>query len=332
MAVKAVEKIWMNGEFVDWADAKIHVLSHVVHYGSSFFEGIRCYKTKAGSAIFRLDEHTKRLINSAKIFRAEIPYSHEEINQGIIDTILVNNLDACYIRPIAYRGFDDLGVNPLNNPVDLTIAAYEWGSYLGKGAIETGIDVCVSSWRRSAPNSMPTMAKIGGAYMNSQLIKMEAIVNGYSEGIALDLNGYVSEGSGENVFVVYEGTIFTPQISNSILAGVTRKSVIELARNMGYEVKETNIMREMLYIADEMFFSGTAAEVTPIRSVDKSIIGNGIPGKITKELQSAFYDIVENGNDKFNWLTFIGGDNKIINMPPVKKNIKSLSSKEDVTM
>jgi branched-chain amino acid aminotransferase len=327
MPLKEVEKIWMNGKFIDWADAKIHVLSHVVHYGSSFFEGIRCYKTKAGSAIFRLDEHTKRLINSAKIFRAEIPYSHEEINQAILDTIAVNNLESCYVRPIAYRGYDELGVNPLNNPVDLTIAAYEWGSYLGKGAIDTGIDVCVSSWRRSAPNSMPTMAKIGGAYMNSQLIKMEAIKNGYSEGIALDLNGYVSEGSGENVFIVYEGIIFTPQISNSILAGVTRKSVLELARDLGCEVRETNIMREMLYIADEMFFSGTAAEITPIRSVDKCIIGNGIPGKITKDLQKAYYDIVENGNDKFNWLTFLDGENKILKMPSVKR--KSLNEMED---
>jgi branched-chain amino acid aminotransferase len=329
MAVKAVEKIWMNGKFVDWADAKVHVLSHVIHYGSSFFEGIRCYNTKAGSAVFRLDEHTKRLINSAKIFRAEIPYSFDEINQAIIDTICINNLEACYIRPIAYRGFDDIGVNPLNNPVDLTIAAYEWGSYLGKGAIETGIDVCVSSWRRSAPNSTPTMAKIGGAYMNSQLIKMEAITNGYSEGIALDINGYVSEGSGENFFLVYEGIIFTPQISNSILSGVTRKSVIELALDMGYEVRETNIMREMLYIADEAFFTGTAAEITPIRSVDKCMIGKGIPGEMTKSLQKAFFDVVENGHDKHNWLTFIDGENKIINMPSSVK-MQSLSSKKDL--
>jgi branched-chain amino acid aminotransferase len=312
MALKAVEKIWMNGKFVDWSDAKIHVLSHVVHYGSSFFEGIRCYKTKSGSAIFRLGEHTKRLINSAKIFRAEIPYSYDEINQAIIDTIAINNLEECYVRPIAYRGFDDLGVNPLKNPVDLTIAAFEWGSYLGKGAVERGIDVCVSSWRRNTPDTLPTMAKIGGAYMNSSLIKMEAIMNGYSEGIALDVNGYVSEGSGENIFIVYENEIYTPNISNSILPGVTRKSVIQIANDLGYKVKETNIMREMLYIADEAFFSGTAAEITPIRSIDKNIVGKGEPGKITLELQSAFFNIIENALDKHKWLTFIEGRSKIM--------------------
>ncbi len=312
MPIKEADKIWMNGKFVNWDDAKIHILSHVIHYGSSFFEGIRSYKTKQGSAVFRLDDHIRRLINSAKIFRAEIPYSLEQIREGIIETIKVNNLDACYIRPIAYRGYDEIGVNPLNNPVDLTIAAYEWGSYLGKGAVENGIDVCVSSWRRSAPNSTPTMSKIGGAYMNSQLIKMEALVNGFSEGIALDAQGYVSEGSGENIFMVYEGIVFTPQISNAILPGVTRKSILHLAKEMGYEVKEADIMREMLYIADEIFLCGTAAEITPIRSVDKTIIGKGSPGKVTKQLQEAFFDIVENGNDKFGWLTFIDDEKKII--------------------
>ncbi len=307
MSIKAVEKIWMNGKFVDWADAKIHVLSHVIHYGSSFFEGIRCYDTKRGSAIFRLDEHVHRLINSGKIFRAAIPYSFEEIHKAIIDTITVNNLKACYIRPIAYRGYDELGVNPLKNPVDLVVAAWEWGAYLGKDAIENGIDVCVSSWRRSAPNSMPTMSKIGGAYMNSQLIKMEAVTNGYSEGIALDSSGFISEGSGENVFLVYEGIIFTPMISNAILPGITRKSIIQLAKDLGHEVRETNIMREMLYIADEIFFAGTAAEITPIKSVDKCKIGKGSAGIVTKQIQGAFFDIVNNGNDKHNWLKFIDG-------------------------
>lgn len=310
MPVKAVDKIWMNGKFVDWDNAKIHILSHVIHYGSSFFEGIRCYKTKAGSAIFRLDDHIRRLINSAKIFRAEIPYSHEEIHNAIIETIKINNLEVSYIRPIVYRGYGDIGVNPLNNPIDLSIAAYEWGTYLGKGALENGIDVCVSSWRRSAANSMPTMAKIGGAYMNGQLMKMEAKIDGYTEAIALDTNGYISEGSGENLFLVYEGHIFTPGFANSILPGITRKSVIQLATEMGYVIKETDIMREMLYIADEMFFTGTAAEITPIRSVDKMIIGKGTPGKITKSLQEAFFDIVVNGNDKYDWLTFVD-DKKI---------------------
>jgi branched-chain amino acid aminotransferase len=318
MAVKAVEKIWMNGKMINWDDAKIHVLSHVIHYGSSFFEGIRCYKTKRGAAIFRLDEHVKRLIFSAKVFRADIPYSYEEICEAIIDTIRVNNLEACYIRPIAFRGYDDLNVNPLNNPVELCIAAYEWGSYLGKGAIESGIDVCVSSWRRSMPDSLPTMAKIGGAYMNSQLVKIEAITNGFSEGIALDANGHISEGSGENIFLVHDNVIYTPGISNSILAGVTRKTVIRLAKDIGLEVKEGNIMREMLYIADELFFTGTAAEITPIRSVDKTIVGDGTPGKITRELQNAFFDIVRNGNDKYNWLTFIDGKEMIFSLENLK--------------
>jgi branched-chain amino acid aminotransferase len=320
MPIKEVDKIWMNGKFVDWANAKVHVLSHVLHYGSSFFEGIRCYATKQGPAVFRLDEHVKRFINSAKIFRAEIPYSYDEICDAILDTIKENNLEACYIRPIAYRGYDDIGVNPLNNPIDLAIAAYEWGSYLGKGAVENGIDVCVSSWRRSSPDSMPTMAKIGGAYMNSQLIKMEAIVNGYSEGIALDAQGYISEGSGENIFLVNDGIIFTPQISNAILPGVTRKSVIHLAKNLGYEVKEINIMREMLYISDEVFFAGTAAEITPVRSVDKTLIGKGSKGKITAQLQEAFFDIVKNANDKYSWLAFVDNEKKIY---PLSSNLKA---------
>ncbi len=318
MALKAVEKIWMNGKFVDWNDAKIHVLSHVIHYGSSYFEGIRCYKTSAGSAVFRLDDHSKRLINSAKIFRAEIPYSQKEINEAIVETIRINGLEAAYIRPIAYRGYGDLNVNPLNNPVDLTIAAYEWGSYLGRGAVENGIEVCVSSWRRNVTGSTPSLAKIGGAYMNSQLIKMEALTNGFSEGIALDSQGYVGEGSGENIFIVVDGVLYTPQVSNSILKGVTRDTVITLATHMGYKVNETSIPREMLYIADEMFFSGTAAEITPIRSVDKNVVGKGIPGKVTRELQSAFFDIVQNANDKHNWLTFIEDTKRIIPLSPSK--------------
>jgi branched-chain amino acid aminotransferase len=312
MALKAVEKIWMNGKFVDWDDAKIHILSHVIHYGSSYFEGIRCYKTNAGSAIFRLSDHTKRLINSAKIFRSEIPYTQKEINEVIIEILRINGLEAAYVRPIAYRGYGDLSVNPLNNPVDLTIAAYEWGSYLGRGAVENGIEVCVSSWRRNSTNTTPAMAKIGGAYMNSQLIKMEAIQNGFSEGIALDTQGFVSEGSGENIFLVLDGVLYTPEVSNSILKGVTRETVMTLAREIGYEVVETSIPREKLYVADEMFFTGTAAEITPIRSVDKNVVGKGIPGKITRELQAAFFDIVHNANDKHNWLTFIDDSKRII--------------------
>ena len=318
MAVKAVEKIWMNGKLVNWEDAKIHVLSHVIHYGSSFFEGIRCYKTNHGRAIFRLEDHVKRLILSARIFRAEIPFSFEEICSGIIESIKVNELESCYIRPIAYRGYEDLNVNPMKNPVDLVIAAYEWGSYLGKGAIESGIDVCVSSWNRNAPNTTPTLAKIGGAYMNSQLIKMEAILNGYSEGIALDQNGYVGEGSGENLFLVFDSVIYTPGLHNSILAGITRKSVMQFAKDAGYTIIESNIMREMLYMADEMFFTGTAAEITPIRSVDKMIIGKGKPGHVTLQLQEIFNEMIVNGNDKYGWLSFIDRDKKIIDLESIK--------------
>jgi len=318
MPIKSAEKIWMNGQFVDWRDANIHILSHVIHYGSSYFEGIRCYKTVQGPAIFRLDEHSKRLINSAKVFRAEIPYSQKELNDAIIQTINVNNLDECYIRPIAYRGYGDLGVNPLKNPVDLAIAAYEWGSYLGKGAVENGIDVCVSSWNRNAPNTTPAMAKIGGAYMNGQLIKMEAIENGYTEAIALGVNGYVSEGSGENVFLAIDHKLYTPTVASSVLLGITRDTVITLAREMGIEVIETNIPREELYIADELFFTGTAAEITPIRSVDKNIVGHGTPGTITKDLQAAFFDIVRNANDKRNWLTFVHEKEKIMHLQTSK--------------
>lgn len=305
MPIKNVDKIWMNGKFVDWKDANIHILSHVVHYGSSYFEGIRCYDTLKGPAVFRLNEHVKRLIQSAKIFRSEIPYSIDEIEKAIIDTIKINKLNSCYIRPIAYRGYGDLGVNPLKNPVDLAIAAYEWGSYLGKDAIENGIDVCVSSWRRNSPDTTPAMAKIGGAYMNSQLIKMEAVLNGFSEGIALDTNGYISEGSGENIYLVLGNELYTPGIYNSILSGITRLTIKTLSQDLGYKVIEGNILREMLYIADEVFFTGTAAEITPIKSIDRNKVGNGKIGTITKKLQIAFYDIVENGNDNHNWLSFI---------------------------
>ena len=317
MPVKKVEKIWMNGKLVNWDDAKVHILSHVIHYGSSFFEGIRCYKTPQGPAVFRLSDHVKRLIFSAKVFRAEIPFSHDEIFDAILTTIKTNELENCYIRPIAYRGYDDLNVNPLKNPVELTIAAYEWGSYLGQGAHESGIDVCVSSWRRSTPDTTPTMAKIGGAYMNSQLIKMEAITNGFSEGIALDVNGYVGEGSGENLFLVHDNIIYTPGIHNGILSGITRKTIMTIAKEMGYQIVEGNLMREMLYMADEMFFSGTAAEITPIRSVDKMNVGNGMPGKVTKQLQEAFFDIVKNGNDKYGWLTYVDGNEKILKMQKI---------------
>lgn len=305
MAVKPVEKIWMNGKLVNWDDAKIHVLSHVIHYGSSWFEGIRCYETKRGSAIFRLKEHIDRLFDSTKMYRSDIPYTREEVMKACKETIKANKLKACYIRPIAYRGYGDVGVNPFGCPVDLSIAVWEWGKYLGPEALEKGIDVKFSSWNRAAQNTFPTMAKAGGNYLNSQLIKMEAIVDGYVEGIALDVNGVVSEGSGENLFVVKNGTIMTPLFVNAILPGITRNSVIQIAKDAGIPIVEGNIPREMVYIADEVFFTGTAAEISPIRSVDKIQIGEGKIGPITKELQKRFFDIVENGNDPYGWLDFV---------------------------
>jgi len=303
MAVKKVEKIWMNGALINWDDANIHVLSHVVHYGSSWFEGIRCYDTKNGPAIFRMDAHIRRLFDSAKIYRTEIPYTEAQIAEAIKKTILANKLRACYIRPIVYRGYGDVGVNPLGCPVDISIAVWEWGAYLGAEALEKGIDVCVSSWRRPTPGTSPAMAKSGGNYLNSQLIKLEAITNGYVEGIALDAQGTVSEGSGENIFVIRDNTIYTTPFGSSILPGITRDSIITLAKELGYPVMEMAIPREMLYISDEVFFSGTAAEVTPIRSIDKIVVGAGHAGPVTKKLQHAFFKIIQSGKDKHNWLT-----------------------------
>ncbi|MEN6593286.1 MAG: branched-chain amino acid transaminase [Methanobacterium sp.] len=299
-------KIWFNGELVDWTEANIHVLSHVVHYGSSVFEGIRCYKTPKGSAIFRLKEHVKRLFNSGKIYRMDIDYSVEEFSQAIIDTIKANDLDECYVRPVIFRGYGKLGVHPLENPLEYVIAAWSWGKYLGEEALEKGVDVGISSWRRLAPNTMPNMAKAGSNYMNSQLAKMEAMENGYDEAIMLDYQGTVSEGSGENVFLVYEGALYTPPLSSSILPGITRDSIIKLAESMDIEVRQENIPREMLYIANEVFLTGTAAEVTPIRSIDQIKIGNGEKGEITSKLQEKFFSIISGyQEDKYNWLTYV---------------------------
>ncbi|MBI3004104.1 MAG: branched-chain amino acid transaminase [Ignavibacteriales bacterium] len=305
MPVKKVEKIWMNGTLTNWDDAKVHILSHVIHYGSSWFEGIRCYDTKKGSAIFRLDAHLRRLYDSCKIYRAEIPYTKQQIEQAIKETIRANNLKACYIRPIVYRGYGEVGVNPTGCPVDVSIAVWEWGAYLGKEALEKGIDVCVSSWQRAAPNTFPTIAKSGGNYLNSQLIKLEAIAGGYVEGIALDTTGNISEGSGENIFLVRDKTVLTPPIAAALLPGVTRSSIVTLAKDLGYSVVELTLPREMLFTAEEVFFTGTAAEITPIRSVDRIPIGEGKPGPVTKELQKAFFDVVQNGNDKHDWLNFV---------------------------
>ena len=297
--------IWFNGEFVPYEDATIHVLSHVVHYGSSVFEGIRCYDTDAGSAIFRLDEHMQRLIDSAKIYRMDAGYSLDELNAAVVETVERSGLPECYIRPVTFRGMGPKGVNPLGNDVDTFIAVWEWGAYLGDEALEHGVDVEVANWNRMAPNTLPAMAKAGGNYLNASLVKMNAVKNGKTEGIMLSVDGHLAEGSGENLFVVHNGTIYTAPTSLSILPGITRDAVITLAEERGYTVEEKSIPREALYIADELFFTGTAAEVTPIRSVDNYTIGSGSCGPITRELQEAFFEIVHEGNDPHDWLTFV---------------------------
>ena len=297
-------KVWMNGKIVDWADANIHIGSHIVHYGSGVFEGARCYKTPNGSMFFRLHEHMRRLFDSAKIYRMDYGLDQGAMTQAVIDTVIANGLEACYIRPIIYRGYHTLGVNPLPCPVDAAILVWEWGAYLGPEALEKGVDVRVSSWTRSAPNTFPAMAKSAANYANSSLIKMEAIVEGYSEGIALNPEGLVSEGSGQNLFVVRDRVLYTPPLAASVLPGITRDTIMTLARDKGLSVREQDIPREMLYIADEVFFCGTAAEVTPIRSIDKIQIGAGRRGPVTASLQTAFFDYI-NGvlPDSHNWLT-----------------------------
>jgi branched-chain amino acid aminotransferase len=302
MALQKTEKIWHNGKLIRWEDATIHVMSHVVHYGSSVFEGVRCYQLPSGPAIFRAQEHMQRLLDSAKIYRIDLDYTRDELVSAMVELVKHNGVSPCYIRPVVLRGYGEAGVNPLNSPTEVYVINYPWGKYLGVEG--EGVDVCVSSWTRLAPNTLPAMAKSGANYMNSQLIKMEAIINGYVEGIALDANGYVSEGSGENLFVVRNGVLQTAPLGNSVLPGITRDSVLQLARELGIPVLETGIPREMLYIADEVFFTGTAAEVTPIRSVDKISVGEGATGPVTKAIQKEFYAIVRGQKpDRFNWLT-----------------------------
>jgi len=299
-------KIWMNGRLVPWNEANIHIASHVVHYGSSLFEGFRVYDTPKGSAVFRLEAHTKRLFNSCKMYRMDIPYTMDEFNAAVIETIKANGQASCYVRPVVYRGYRTLGVDPFPNPVDCAILVWEWGQYLGEDALAGGVDVCVSSWWRMAPNTFPALAKAGANYMNSQLIKMEAILDGYAEGIALNVQGHISEGSGENVFLVQNGAIYTPPLSSSVLPGITRDSVIALIRELGLKIVEETIPREMLYVADEVFFTGSAAEITPIRSIDKIIIGSGRRGPVVQKLQDAFFAYI-NGEreDTFRWLTYL---------------------------
>ena len=304
MAIKHFQKVWHNGEFIPWNEATIHVASHVVSYASCLFEGIRCYDTPQGPGIFRLKEHTDRLVNSCKIYRMELQFTRDQLAQAMVELVRVNNVKHCYLRPVIFRGFGEVGVNPLKNPIEIYLLAWEWGKYLGDEALRQGVDVCVSSWQRIAPNTLPAIAKAAANYMNSQLVKMEALTNGYVEGISLDASGHVSEGSGENLFIVRDGKIITPPLSSSILPGITRDSVITLAHELGYTVIEQAISREMLYIADEVFFTGTAAEITPIRSVDRIVVGKGQPGPITLSLQERFLSIVQGqAEDKYGWLT-----------------------------
>jgi len=307
--IKKSEVIWFDGKLVPWDEAKVHVLSHVMHYGSSVFEGIRCYETESGPAVFRLDAHLRRMMDSCRVYRMDIPFTRVALADAILETIRANHLASCYIRPLVFRGYGELGVSPLNCPVQVIIAAWEWGAYLGAEALEQGVEVGVSSWRRMAPDTFPASVKAGGHYANSQLMKMEAIRYGYAESIALDVFGYVSEGSGENLFLIRDGVLYTPPLSSSILGGITRDCVLTLAEDLGYEAREATLTREMLYLADELFFTGTAAEITPIRAVDGIVIGPGRRGPITTQIQSAFFEIVSGKvPDRRNWLTPVSGD------------------------
>ncbi|MFW5709775.1 MAG: branched-chain amino acid transaminase [Chloroflexota bacterium] len=302
----AAEYIWRNGEFIRWEDATVHVTAHALHYGSSVFEGIRAYATPEGPAVFRLQDHTQRLIDGCKVARIAIPYTAEQLDEAIIETIKRNGHESCYIRPLAFRGAGGLGVEGRKSPTEVIILTMDWGRYLGQEAIDNGVDVQISSWRRIAPNTMTSLAKIGGQYVSSQFITMEAKDNGFAEGIGLDVNGYISEGAGENIFVVSKGKVYTPGNWSSILMGITRDSVITILNEMGYEVHFENMVREMLYLADEIFFTGTAAEITPIRSVDRMPIGTGTRGPITKAVQERFFAIVSGEQpDQYGWRTLV---------------------------
>jgi branched-chain amino acid aminotransferase len=303
---KTSELIWHNGEMIPYEQATTHILSHAIHYGSSVFEGIRAYDTPKGPAIFRLKDHIKRLYDSAKIYRIEIPYTEDELMQACKDAVKANGFTNAYLRPFAFLGNVGLGVHPKSHKADVSVAAMEWGTYLGDGSLEAGVDACISSWTRLAPNTMPTGAKAGGNYLSSQLITAEAKRHGYVEGIALDVNGYLSEGAGENLFVIKNGVLFTPPTTACILPGLTRDTIMKLARERGYEVREEAIAREALYLADEFFMTGTAAEVTPVRSVDQIQIGEGKRGPITAELQQAYFELVKGQSEDSNgWLDYI---------------------------
>jgi branched-chain amino acid aminotransferase len=306
--VKKSEKVWLDGQLVPWNEATVHVASHAIHYGSSVFEGIRAYSLPAGPAVFCLDAHLDRLWNSCKVYRMEIPYARDDVKRAIMETIIANEYTSCYIRPVVFRGWETLAVNGRSCPTHVSVITVEMGKYLGADALENGVDAGVSTWRRMAPDTHPAAAKIGGQYINSQFIAMEAADHGYSEGIALDINGYVSEGSGENVFIVKRGDLYTPLLANSILDGITRRCVMTLAGNLGIPVHEASLPREALYLADEAFFCGTAAEITPIRSVDGVVLGRGKRGSVTTRLMEEFFGIVEGkAPDRHGWLTPVKG-------------------------
>lgn len=298
--------IWKDGSFIPWADATIHVLSHSVQFGSSAFEGIRCYNTPKGPAIFRLREHLQRLLMSCKIYRMDVPYTVDDLVQGSRELIARNGVESCYLRPMVVRGYGTAGMVPIGSPIEVYLPCWPWGTYLGDGALQNGVDACISTWNRVAPNTIPSLAKIAGNYLSGQLVKMEALANGYAEGIALSPSGMVSEGSGQNVFLVLDGTLVTTPLDGTILGGITRTSIMTLATEMGIPVREAHIPREMLYMADEVFFTGTAAELTPVRSVDRITIGAGKPGPVTLALQERFLDIANGrADDTHGWLTYV---------------------------
>lgn len=306
MPINVSKYIWFNGEMIPWEKATVHVMTHALHYGSSVFEGIRSYDTPKGPAIFRLEEHTRRLFDSCRIYRMDVPFTHEQISQACCAAVRDNGLKNAYIRPLVWRGYGEMGLNPLRSPVEVMVAAMEWGAYLGAEGLEKGVDVQVSSWNRVAPNTLPAMAKAGGNYLSSQLIVMEAARNGYVEGIALDVNGQLSEGSGENLFVVRDGVIYTPPITAALLPGITRDAAMKIARHLGYEVREQSMPREILYLADEVFFTGTAAEITPVRSVDKLVVGEGKRGPVTTAIQRMFFGLFSGETeDRWGWLTHV---------------------------
>jgi branched-chain amino acid aminotransferase len=304
MPIDYYEKVWHNGQFIPWDSATIHVGSHVLSYASCIFEGIRCYETPQGPAVFRLAEHTERLFNSCRVYRMEPPYTPEQVSEAIFELVRVNEAPNCYVRPLVFRGYGDLNVNPLKNPIETYLFCWKWGEYMGHGSLAEGVDVCVSSWRRMAPDTLPAMSKSAANYMNSQLIKMEAVTNGYAEGIALDTAGYVSEASGANLFLVFSDKLITPPLASAVLPGITRDCVLTLAQELGFTTTEQMVAREMLYMADECFFTGTAAEITPIRSVDRTPVGNGKPGPVTRRLQERFLDLAHGrAEDVHGWLS-----------------------------